>query len=111
MGGGGRAEKKLSPAERERLRREKDEAQRRARQEKDRGGESYAIVLWREADGDVLTVPRNIAAAGQRYIAEQLARGCRCAAARRLECADAAECRRRIGGGHGSREAAVGSGE
>ena len=93
------AEKKLSPAERERRRREKDEAERRARQEKGRGGESYAVVLWREANGDVLTLPRNIAAAGERYIAQQLARGCRCAKARRLECADEAECRRRIGEG------------
>ncbi len=92
------AEKKLSPAERERRRREKDAAQRRARQEKERGGESYAIVLWREANGDVLTLPRSIAAAGESYIAEQLARGCRCAKARRLECEDEAECRRRIGG-------------
>ena len=98
------AEKKPSPAERQRRRRE-EAAREQAAQQADRGpGPLYAHHLWIEAVDENLTLPRDIAAAGERLIAWKLRRGCLCAKAGRLECDEEEECWRRVRG-----EAAVGS--
>ena len=69
-------------------------------------GREYALMLWVRAEGDRVLFPRDLVDLGARMVAWRAARGCLCAQAGRLECADKEACSRRVSGARdsGSRE-------